>query len=97
MTATAASSPPVRPLPVGWGRVAIAVLRHPDLWAEGLRAARRMAGSGWWRHWPPVPRPPDAYLRFRVQTATGDADAPADPRDVVTYLAWCRDNRRHLA
>ena len=73
--------------------VAAAVLRRPTLWVTGMRAALRLAPRGWWRAWPPIPGPPAAYLRFRVQTNDGAADARPRPDDVIAYLHWCRDNR----
>ncbi len=54
----------------------------------------RLAPTGWWRRWPPLPRPDPAYLRFRLQTAYGDPGRDPDPGDVVTYLRWCRRRRR---
>jgi hypothetical protein len=73
-------------LAVGW-----AVLRRPDLWTTALRQARRTAAPGWWRHRPFLPVPTDDYLRFRLLTQYGDADAAPEPRDAITYLEWCRD------
>ena len=49
-----------------------------------------MAPSGWWRRWPPLPRPDPAYLRFRMQTAYGDPSAMPSARELVEYLEWCR-------
>jgi hypothetical protein len=37
--------------------------------------------------------PDAAYLRFRFETQYG-ADASPDPRDLVTYLEWCRASGR---
>ena len=67
-----------------------AVARRPDLWVTALRQARRTAPSGWWRQRPFLPVPSGEYLRFRLQTQYGDADATPDPSDVVSYLEWCR-------
>jgi len=36
----------------------------------------------------PVPAP--GYLRFRLQTAYGDAEAPLTPEDTVAWLRWCK-------
>jgi hypothetical protein len=73
--------------------VAAAVVQRPTLWGSGLRAALRLAPRGWWRAWPPIPVPPSAYLRFRVQTNDGSPDARPRPDEVVAFLRWCRDNR----
>ena len=75
----------------GWlGPAALAVLVRPRLWAVAVAQVLRLATPGWWRRWPPLPRPDRDYLRFRMQTAYGDPDAPPEPRDVVAYLEWCR-------
>lgn len=72
-------------------RAALAVLRHPSLWRTALRQARRTAAPGWWRRAPFLPVPTGDYLRFRMVTQYGDSDRAPDPRDVLNYLAWCRD------
>lgn len=70
----------------------LAVLRHPSLWAIGLRQALVLARPGWWRRAPFLPLPDPAYLRFRLETAYGGhGDRPPGPGDLVTYLRWCRD------
>ena len=78
------------------------VLRRPELWAESARTVRRLARRNWWRSWPPIPTPPAAYLRFRVETNVGGgvgrgtgAQGPA-AADVIAYLRWCRNNRSLL-
>ena len=68
----------------------MAVARRPHLWPAAVRQGWRLAVPGWWRRWPPRPRPDPAYLRFRLQTAYGDPAARPDPADVVGYLEWCR-------
>ncbi|MGI9120920.1 MAG: hypothetical protein ACR2G7_12510 [Acidimicrobiales bacterium] len=72
----------------------VAVAARPGLWSTAAGQLVRLAPTGWWRRWPPLPRPDAAYLRFRLQTAYGDAVAAPEPADVVTYLEWCRDWRR---
>ena len=73
---------------------ALAVARHPALWPTGLAQLLRLAPAGWWRRWPPLPRPDPAYLRFRLQTQYGDPDREPEPADVVAYLEWCRSYGR---
>ena len=75
-----------------WGRAALAVLRHPSLWAVALTQALRLASPGWWRRAPFLPLPDPAYLRFRLETQYGSDHEP-EPEDVVTYLHWCRSVR----
>jgi hypothetical protein len=72
-----------------WVRAAFLVLARPHLWATALRQAGRLARPGWWRRPPFLPRPDPRYLEFRFETQYG-GDGRADPRDVVTYLEWCR-------
>lgn len=77
-------------------RAVLAVVRRPRLWPTALLAAARLSAPGWWRRWPPVPSPPDAYGRFRAVTARGGTDPAVDPADLVAWLEWCRTNRGHL-
>ena len=71
-------------------RIAAAVLRQPRLWLTALRQWRRTTPSDWWKHRPFIPAPSAAYLRFRLVTQYGDANARVEPADVLNYLAWCR-------
>lgn len=80
--------------PAWWARAALALVRHPGLWPTALRQIVRLAPSGWWREWPPLPRPDPAYLRFRMETAYGDPDRDPEAADVVAYLSWCRTGAR---
>jgi hypothetical protein len=76
-----------------WVGAGLEVVRRPRLWVVAILQVFRLAVPGWWRRWPPVPRPDPAYLRFRMQTAYGDPNRPPEPGDVVTYLDWCRKFR----
>ncbi|MCU1375840.1 MAG: hypothetical protein JWO68_3126 [Actinomycetia bacterium] len=79
----------------GWAQAALAVARRPSLWGAGARQVRVLARPGWWRHRPFLPLPDPAYLRFRMQTAYGDAGGqPPVPSDLVAYLHWARDYPR---
>jgi hypothetical protein len=72
-------------------RVLVAVARRPSLWVTALVQAVRLAPRGWWRRWPFLPLPDRAYLRFRLETQYGGAgDHRAEPGDVITWLAWCK-------
>ena len=71
-------------------RVALGVARRPRLWGTALRQMRRTAPSGWWKRRPFLPLPSGDYLRFRLITQYGDANARVEPADVLNYLAWCR-------
>ncbi len=71
-------------------RAALAIVVRPDLWATAIRQVLVLSADRWWAHAPFLPVPDPAYLRFRLQTAYGDAEISPAPRDVVTYLHWCR-------
>lgn len=78
-------------------RAGLAVGRRPGLWPTAVRQTGVLAAPGWWRRAPFLPLPSAGYLRFRLQTAYGGAGPwPIEPDDVVSYLRWCRDTRRHL-
>ena len=72
-----------------WTGAALAVTRHPRLWATAVVQARRLARPQWWRHPPFLPVPHREYLRHRLETQYGRDHEP-EPHDVVTYLEWCR-------
>ncbi|WP_334145199.1 hypothetical protein [Rhabdothermincola sp.] len=75
-------------------RATLAVARHPSLWPTALRQVFVLARPRWWAARPHLPLPDRSYLRFRLQTAYGDPDREPEPRDVVTYLHWCRSWHR---
>jgi hypothetical protein len=72
------------------GRASLAILVRPGLWVTAVRQVFVLARPRWWRHAPYLPLPDEAYLRFRLVTAYGDPHREPEPRDVVTYLHWCR-------
>jgi hypothetical protein len=72
------------------GAAALAVIARPALWGTAVVQTLRLAAPGWWHRWPPLPVPDPDYLRFRLQTAFGDAEAAPSPSDVVSYLDWCK-------
>ncbi len=70
-------------------RTALALLKRPDLWS----AAWRLVPPGWWRRWPPLPRPPKGYIDFRTETMYGSGGR-LEGEDLVLYLEWCRAMHR---
>jgi hypothetical protein len=72
---------------------ALAVLVRPRLWPIALTELVALASPGWWRRWPPVPRPAPKWMAFRLETQYGSVDASPEPRDVVAWLEWCRSAR----
>jgi hypothetical protein len=65
-----------------------AVAARPRLWPAALRQARALVPVGWWRRRPFLPVPDRDWLRFRMTTAYGDADARLDVEDLLVWLAW---------
>ncbi|MCY3960638.1 MAG: hypothetical protein OXG34_03075 [bacterium] len=55
------------------------LLVHPSLWTTSVRL-------GWRLRLFPDP----AYMKFRMVTMYGDAQAQPQADDLVTYLRWCR-------
>jgi len=74
--------------------VARELLRRPALWPTALRQIVALSPTRWWRGGARRPGPPPDYLRFRMVTQYGGTGRSMEPRDVVNYLAWCRDWRR---
>ena len=70
-----------------------AVASRPGLWCTAVIQVAVLARPGWWKRWPPIPRPDPRYLRFRLETAYGDSEAEIAAGDVVEYLTWCREAR----
>jgi hypothetical protein len=66
----------------------LALVVRPRLWWVAARQAVRIARPEWWRRAPFLPLPEPEYLRFRLETAYGEAVAPR-PADLVAYLEWC--------
>ena len=85
------NEPPVAlPGAAFWWRAVALVLVRPSLWLTAVRQALRLARRRWWARAPYLPLPDPDYLRFRFETQYGSGGRP-DPRDLVAYLEWCRD------
>ena len=76
----------------GWGyltlKLALRALRHPSLGVSLLRVAWRFRRRQWYRRPPFLPLPAKDYLRWRMHTAYGDADAVPPAEDVERYARW---------
>jgi hypothetical protein len=75
-------------LSLGW-RAA----RQPPLAAALLRVAWRFRARGWYRRFPFLPLPAREYLRWRMYTAYGDANAVPPAEDVAKYARWAARER----
>lgn len=63
-------------------------LWHPrDAWAL-LVVGWRFRRNRWWMRAPFLPLPSTIYLRWRMYTAYGDANAVPPVADVVRYARW---------
>lgn len=80
---------------MGWNRLSAALvwraLSSPATAAGLLRVAWNFRARDWWRHPPFLPLPPREYIRWRMHTAYGDADAVPPVEDVVRYARWVRE------
>jgi hypothetical protein len=66
------------------------VIRHPALAVDLLRTAWRFRSRHWYRHAPFLPLPDRDYVRWRMYTAYGNADAIPPADDVERYARWAR-------
>jgi hypothetical protein len=78
-----------------WGTLAAALalraLLNPRLAWDLVRLAWSFRARAWWRRAPFLPLPPRAYVRWRMFTAYGDADAVPPASDVVRFARWRRE------
>lgn len=96
------ASPPSEPAP-GTGsssqylRTVALVFRRPSVLLHVIRAAWAFRARGWYRRPPFLPLPPASYLRWRMETAFGDADAHPGDDAMARYFAWGTRMRRDMA
>jgi hypothetical protein len=67
-----------------------AVLR-PRVARDLIRLAWSFRARDWWRRAPFLPLPPREYLRWRMFTAYGDADAVPPVDDIIRFARWRRE------
>jgi hypothetical protein len=72
-------------------RLAWRALVRPRLALDLLRLTWSFRARQWWRRPPFLPLPPRDYLRWRMFTAYGDADAVPPVQDVVNFARWRRE------
>ena len=82
---------------MGWTRVTIALMlravRSPRLASDLLRVMWRFRTRGWYRRFPFLPLPARDYVRWRMHTAYGDADAVPSANDIERYARWAASRR----
>lgn len=71
-------------------------LRRPALVPHLMGAAWAFRARGWWRRPPFLPLPPAEYLRWRMETAYGDAEATPPDDEVERFLRWATRMRRRM-
>lgn len=79
----------------GLARTVAAIVARPSLWSTAIRQAAALVPTTW--RFPGNPLPDPLYLGFRAITQYGAADHAMEPRDVVSYLSWCRAWHRSVA
>lgn len=75
-------------------RLALRGVLSPRLGIDLLRAGWAFRRRGWWRSPPFLPLPDRRYLRWRMETAYGDADAVPPIEDVIGFARWRRETMR---
>ena len=73
---------------------ASAALRRPRLLVPMLGAAWAFRRLDWFRRPPFLPLPSSRYMRWRMETAYGDADVLPPLRDLERFLVWGARMRR---
>jgi hypothetical protein len=68
--------------------LALRALARPPLAADLVRVAWRFRTRKWYRRVPFLPLPSREYVRWRMYTAYGDADAVPPAADVERYARW---------
>lgn len=78
-----------------WGALVVALtlraLFRPRLALDLLRTAWAFRRRGWTGRPPFLPVPDAPYLRWRMYTAYGDADAIPPVEDVIAFARWRRE------
>jgi hypothetical protein len=71
-------------------RLALRALRRPSLIPALITVAWRFRRRRWYAKPPFLPLPDRDYLRWRMYTAYGDADAIPPVEDIERYARWAR-------
>jgi hypothetical protein len=78
-----------------WRSLSLALLGravvNPRIALDLALLAWSVRRRGWYRVPPFLPLPPSEYVRWRMHTAYGDADAVPPVRDVLRVARWRRE------
>jgi len=81
--------------PLTWPRLvlhlALRGVASPRLGIDLVRTGWAFRRRQWWRVAPFLPAPDRDYLRWRMETAYGDADAVPSLEDVISFARWRRE------
>ncbi len=72
------------------------LLRRPWLVPAALGMAWATRRRNWYRRPPFLPIPSAQYVRWRLETAYGDAGIRPPTDEIARYLAWSRRVRRRM-
>jgi hypothetical protein len=61
-----------------------------------LGAAWAFRARDWYATFPFLPLPPRSYMRWRMETAYGDAEAVPTLTELERYLTWTTRMRREM-
>ena len=75
-------------------RLVKSAIQKPSLVPIILGAAWAFRSNRWYLRPPFLPIPPRKYMRWRMDTAYGDAGAVPTTTDVERYLRWASDMRK---
>ncbi len=81
------------PLYATMARLAV---RRPGLIPHMLGAAWAFRARGWYRRIPFLPLPSPDYMRWRLETAFGDADATPTDDETARFLVWATEMRARM-
>jgi hypothetical protein len=71
-------------------------LRRPGLVPALLGMAWAFRARDWMRRPPFLPLPPPDYMRWRMETAYGDADAVPPSDELERFVRWAAAMRRRM-
>jgi len=72
-------------------------LRRPRIVPYLVSAAWAFRARHWYARPPFLPLPPRSYLRWRMETAYGDADATPTLDEMERYLVWTSRMRAQMS